>query len=206
MSQEYPWDESGGFTISHNTLFGNGMNFYSINLSNEPLPLNGLGEIVDINANGDSCDAYYNILLDPHFVNPDSCDFHLAETSPCRNAGFDIGLPFGGHAPEIGAFEFDPINSVNEVSLRPDQLALFPNYPNPFNSQTRIRFTLPLTSQVRIAIYDVLGRLRAVLTEGRLNSSPYSISYNADKLASGVYFVRLETDGGVRTQAIHLIK
>ncbi len=206
LYREYAWNESYAFAISNNLLFANGLNFLAVDIMDRQLPLEGLGEIIDVNANGDSCDAYYNIFLDPLLIDPDSGDFHLTENSPCIDAGLDIGLPFGGRAPDIGAFEFDPINLVNEGTLQPDKLALFPNYPNPFNSQTRIHFTLPQESGVKIAVYDVQGRIKTVLLNDQLESGQHTVSFNAGTLASGIYFVRLETDGETRTNSMHLIK
>ena len=206
MSREYPWDESGGFEIMHNLLFGNSTDFYAMDIEGNPLPLNGLGEIVDTNANGDSCDTYYNIFFDPLIVAPDSGDYHLAENSPCINAGVDVGLPFGGHAPDIGAFEFDLINLINEGTLQPDKLTLFPNYPNPFNSQTRIRFSLPQRSETKLIVYDIQGRLQKVLVDDHFDSGQHAVMLNAGTLASGVYFVRLETKRETRINLIHLLK
>lgn len=206
LFQEYPWDESGGFEIMHNLLFENDLDFYAIDISENPLPLDGLGEIVDINVNGDSCDAYYNIFLDPRMVNLGEGNYHLTENSPCINAGVDVGLLFGGRAPDIGAFEFDLVKLTDERILQPDKLTLFPNYPNPFNSQTRIRFTLPQKSQARVVVYDIQGRLLNVLLDDHLDSGQHTVTFNAGALASGVYLVRLETQGETRTNLIHLLK
>ncbi len=67
-----------------------------------------LGVIVTVNANGDSCDAYLNIFLDPLYVDPDNGNFHLQETSPCIDAGDpDSPLDPDGTVADIGAFYFD---------------------------------------------------------------------------------------------------
>ena len=200
------YNEGEYFDISHNLLYANGLAFYSYDLIGHPLPVEGLGEIVEVNANGDSCDTYYNIILDPLLVEPNSGDYHLTENSPCINAGLDVGLPFGGDAPDIGAFEFDLAGIADGIPSQPNQLTLFPNYPNPFNMQTKVSFLLPHRSLVNVSIYDIQGRLVDILFNQKLESGQHSLTYNAENLTSGVYLVRLNTDGGVITQAINLIK
>ncbi|MFH1011922.1 MAG: right-handed parallel beta-helix repeat-containing protein [bacterium] len=68
----------------------------------------GLGQLVTTNANGDSCDTYYNILLAPMFVNTAAGDYHLLANSPCINAG-DPSLPLDPDhtTADIGAFFYD---------------------------------------------------------------------------------------------------
>ncbi len=68
----------------------------------------GLGQIVAVNANGDPCDIYFNILLSPLFVNPAAWDYHLQETSPCIDAG-DPASPLDPDSTvaDIGALFFD---------------------------------------------------------------------------------------------------
>ena len=69
-----------------------------------------VGEMIDLNLNGDECDIYSNLSLDPLFVNPDSADYHLQETSPCINAGSEGSeLDPDGTVADIGAFYYpDP--------------------------------------------------------------------------------------------------
>ena len=87
-------------------------------------PPAGLGNITGVNLNGDPCDDYFNIFLDPQFVNPDSDNFNLQTTSPCIDAG-DPTLNWDpdGTLPDIGAFFYDQILPV--INLSSDSL-LFP--------------------------------------------------------------------------------
>lgn len=76
----------------------------------------------------------------------------------------------------------------------PEAFSLSPNYPNPFNTNTRFQITIPRESFVRLAIYDVLGREVAVLVEGILRPGIKEIKWEASNMASGIYFYRLETE------------
>lgn len=76
----------------------------------------------------------------------------------------------------------------------PEKYNLYNNYPNPFNSSTKIRFTLPEQSNVKLEIYNVLGeRVSLVINDERI-AGYYEVNFDADKLTSGVYFYRLITD------------
>jgi subtilisin family serine protease len=65
------------------------------------------------------------------------------------------------------------------------------NYPNPFNPTTRINYSVPYASQIRLALYDILGNQVKVLTDEEKAPGNYSYTLNAAGLSSGVYFVRL---------------
>jgi hypothetical protein len=73
---------------------------------------------------------------------------------------------------------------------------LYQNYPNPFNPETRIKFVLPVTSEVRINVYNILGKeIKELLNETRL-SGEYEITWNGEdnfgnKVPSGVYFITM---------------
>jgi parallel beta-helix repeat protein len=78
------------------------------------------GVIVDTNANGDPCDAYFNISLDPLYVDPSNGDYHLQEGSPCIDAGHPDSPPDpDGTVADIGAFYFDQGPHPIIVTLTP---------------------------------------------------------------------------------------
>ena len=299
----------------------------------------GLGEIVGVNANSDSCDAYFNILLDPLFENPQNGNFQItwanfpdpdSTKSPCIDAGdpasppdpdwttadigafyFDQGtnvpitisltpsgtpiqIPANGgnfdfnievsntgttietvdiwtiatlpngteHGPIINTpgFILDPGFSENrdriqevpasapsgnytydayiglypgiilsedhfelekletadggqiingwtsrgnefESTDEPDeilnsQLLILNCSPNPFNNQTTISFNLPTAGDVSLKLYDITGREVAILDAGHKTIGMNNVIWNAEGVASGVYFVRLTVDGG----------
>ena len=74
----------------------------------------------------------------------------------------------------------------------PFDFVLEPNYPNPFNSSTRIRYALPQQAPVRLAVYDLQGRLVDVLVERDQPAGRHEVIFEAGALPSGGYFYRLE--------------
>jgi len=95
----------------------------------------------------------------------------------------------------------DPVS--NEV---PNSFSLLQNYPNPFNPETNIKFTLPKDGNVTLKVFDVSGRVVAEIVNGNLNAGTYSVSFNASKLSSGVYFYRISADGFTDTKKMILVK
>ena len=91
-------------------------------------------------------------------------------------------------------------------SIIPDQYCLYQNYPNPFNPVTHIEFSLPRRSHVKLSVYDILGRKVASLIDKSLEAGFYMIDWNAESLASGIYFYRLITDQFTQTKKMSLIK
>lgn len=90
--------------------------------------------------------------------------------------------------------------------LRPNSFQLFQNYPNPFNGQTAIRFVLPRRANVKLALYDVLGREVSVIIDDVKDPDVYNIHYDATRQSSGIYFCRLEAGGFIAVRKFVLIK
>jgi len=88
----------------------------------------------------------------------------------------------------------------------PSSYALFQNYPNPFNSATVIAFEIPHQSEVKLAVFNILGQTVAELMHGTLPAGSYSIPWDASNLASGIYLCRLQADDFRATRKLVLIK
>ncbi|MEX2435129.1 MAG: T9SS type A sorting domain-containing protein, partial [Balneolaceae bacterium] len=88
----------------------------------------------------------------------------------------------------------------------PDTFELKQNYPNPFNPATTFRFNLPIESEVKIEIYDMLGRRVANLVDGTLPAGRHERIWDASRFSSGVYISRMITDNGVFVKKLTLIK
>jgi hypothetical protein len=95
---------------------------------------------------------------------------------------------------------------IEPLAEIPNSFSLSQNYPNPFNPVTKIEFALPKISNVKLVVYDVLGREVQVLINSRMNPGYHSYDFTASELPSGVYFYRLTCDGFVDTKKMTLIK
>ena len=84
------------------------------------------------------------------------------------------------------------INVIN--SEIPENFELHNNYPNPFNSSTLIKFSLPRSSQTIMRIYSTEGKLIEELINVRFNAGNYEFKLDASNYSSGIYFVVLQAD------------
>jgi len=102
----------------------------------------------------------------------------------------------------------NPVPTTGVVSLMetPDGYAMKQNYPNPFNPSTTITFTLPEKSFVTLKVYDALGREVSELLSGEMLPGTYSRHWNAEGVASGIYFYRLQAGSYVETKKLVVIK
>jgi len=103
------------------------------------------------------------------------------------------------------------INAGNVTSLKderfsPDKTYLAQNYPNPFNPKTTIEYYLPKADLVEIKLYNITGRLVSTLVNDFQSSGLHGITFNADKLASGVYFYSLNTNDFSATRKLVINK
>ena len=80
------------------------------------------------------------------------------------------------------------------------------NYPNPFNPTTVISYQLPAASDVRLVVYDVLGREVAVLVNERKTPGSYEVKFDGSGLTSGVYLYRLTAGSFVQTRKLLLLR
>lgn len=88
----------------------------------------------------------------------------------------------------------------------PRTMELRQNYPNPFNPTTVIEFTVPEDTDVRLSVYDVLGRQVSLLVNEHKSAGSYEVNFDATRLASGVYIYRLEAGDTFRTKRMMLVK
>ena len=98
----------------------------------------------------------------------------------------------------------------NYVSL-PTEFELYQNFPNPFNPSTTISFSLPITSNVKLAIYDITGSIVCELVNEVLNSGKYSVTWNGKNhkgngVSSGVYLYQFSVNGVNKTKKMLLLK
>ena len=80
------------------------------------------------------------------------------------------------------------------------------NYPNPFNPVTNIKFTIPASGLVKIAVYDVMGREVAVIANKEMTPGSYTADFDASQLSSGIYFYKLTSGSFTDTKKMMLVK
>jgi photosystem II stability/assembly factor-like uncharacterized protein len=101
-------------------------------------------------------------------------------------------------------------NQLSPSSVEsPDDLktfVLYQNYPNPFNPATKIKYSVPQSSQVQIKVFDVLGNDIATLVNEEKSSGGYEVNFNASELSSGIYFYVLQAGSFVETKKMILLK
>jgi subtilisin family serine protease len=88
----------------------------------------------------------------------------------------------------------------------PSTIALRGNFPNPFNPTTTIRFDLSSPAQVRLNVFDLLGREVSVLVNAPMTAGTHDVRFDGTGLASGVYVIRLQADSEVQTSKMMLLK
>jgi len=186
---------------------------------------NGFGGI----GAGANYTAWYenNIDSSPSFVDTARDDYHLSSTSPCNGTGIDSveisgvwyhAPPFDvedrdrprpvGSRPDIGAYESPQgrPSGVSQGTTSPKDYVLYQNYPNPFNPKTVISAQWSVTSAISLIVYDVLGRIVAILADGRYPAGRYSFSFDGTGLASGLYFYRMRAGTYAETKIMSLIR
>ncbi len=89
------------------------------------------------------------------------------------------------------------VNYSKDVEINigsPKEFVLYQNYPNPFNPSTTIKFNLPVQSNVKLSIYNLLGQLVETILEKQMEAGYHEIDFNASNHSSGIYFFRLESE------------
>lgn len=98
------------------------------------------------------------------------------------------------------------VSNENISDGMPKHFRLYDNYPNPFNPTTQIQYDLASASDVRIRVFDVIGRQITTLVNAQQSPGTYNVRFDASGLSSGIYFYRIETDSFVATKQMMLIK
>jgi hypothetical protein len=131
---------------------------------------------------------------------------HFATNNPTTtaikltNVLVDLGAPI----TISNSYSLTSVNSNG--SEIPANYELSQNYPNPFNPTTNIQFSLPKNSNVKLVVYDILGRVVSQLVDKDLTAGNYKINFNASNLASGTYFYSLHAGDFVSVKKLMLVK
>ena len=205
------------------TVYGNNLFFYSADSLKglaRYYPSDGIGkqqsnDILDVKASA-LFTSYQTYFTNDWFALDGSNDYHLLPSAPALGHGFTpppswvnpffpaANLPGDPNMGAQGVFIATSVKSQNAGTA--SSFALMQNYPNPFNPSTTIAFDIPTRSNVRLTVYDVLGREVAQLSNGMHEAGRYSVVWNATNVASGMYFFRLEADRFTAVRKMLLMK
>ncbi len=108
-------------------------------------------------------------------------------------AGAKLGL--GADATKVMNWPVSALVSADEAEPVPQVFVLEQNFPNPFNPATVLGCQLAEASRMKLTVYDILGREVAVVAAGRFDAGRHRFTFDASRMASGVYLYRLEATG-----------
>ena len=95
---------------------------------------------------------------------------------------------------------------VAQVDAGPVEVDLEQNYPNPARTTTTIEYTVPSAGAVQLQVYDLLGRKVATLVDEEKGPGRHSVSVDASRFSSGVYFYRLRAGGTIESRKMVIVK
>jgi hypothetical protein len=118
-----------------------------------------------------------------------------------------ILAPIKGDAGIWRASLADLATSVrDEASELPSHFTLLQNYPNPFNPSTTIKYELSKSSEVRLTVFDMLGREVSVLVNERRNAGVHQVKFDGSGLSSGVYVYRIQAGDFFQSKKLLLLR
>ncbi len=117
-----------------------------------------------------------------------------------------ITLPLDRSASITAVFKMDTQVTEDSDRQRSNEFALHQNYPNPFNHSTIIRYQVPEAGEVKLEVFDVIGRRVAVLVNGALGEGRQEVVFDAPGMSSGIYIYRLEAGGKTATRSMVQIR
>jgi hypothetical protein len=142
----------------------------------------------------------------------DPAQLELAGYYECHPGGFDVALSGNtillASGTNLGFYEFTPTDAIDDPSQPkiPTEFAVLPNYPNPFNNSTTIRYELPLSADVTIDIYDIAGRHIQTLLSEKQSAGYHELNWDSKSATSGIYFYKITADEFTDTRKMILMK
>jgi hypothetical protein len=144
----------------------------------------------------------------------------VAGAGGAGNMGDNIGLTSGNGklyavwmSNQTGIFQTWACNidyaaiGIHKISSEiPAEFMLEQNYPNPFNPVTKIKFHLPVSSFVKLSVYDINGREASVITEQYYSNGSYEASFDGSVLPSGIYFYKLQANEFSQSKKMIILK
>jgi hypothetical protein len=95
---------------------------------------------------------------------------------------------------------------TSPVGNLPYRFTLEQNYPNPFNPATTISYNIPIQTEVRIAVFDILGKEVTTLVNAVKQPGTYQVTFDASRLTSGIYFYQMQAGSYTQTRKMMLLE
>ena len=160
--------------------------------------------------------SYYNIYRQDIGSSEPAIVFISEENTYTDEVGYLGDFEYWVTAVDLSGNESDP-SDVVAIALSiasdylPDEFALQQNYPNPFNPSTQIRYSIPVSSNVKVVVYNMLGSKVRTLHNGNQDAGYRSVMWNAtndngDPVAAGMYIYTIEADGYFASKKMILLK
>ncbi len=137
------------------------------------------------------------ILLDTLFAPENLLILELVDTT---------GVPLSPFAADSVLLFYPASGFAHDGSPGGLHIQFYPNYPNPFNLTTRIRFSLSRKTHLKLSIFNILGEKIAVLIDRPMAAGIYQVDFDARNLPPGIYFYQLKTAGFRQIRKMVLIK
>lgn len=118
----------------------------------------------------------------------------------------NTGWIVGGFGIIVKTENAGGLTNISSTTGTVSEYSLYQNFPNPFNPQTEIRFSIPLDANVNLKIFNSLGEEVSNPVKSFLNSGTHSVTFNAGNLPSGIYFYKLSTANYSEVKKMMLLK
>ena len=166
----------------------------------EAIQLNARSYVVERSWDGRQFDSIAEVLPSPSstseslsytdVIKPDGVVYYRIKTM------LSNGLEETSQTVKMGVGQVEPTFTAS----------LQGNYPNPFNPSTTIEYDVLETQHIQISVWDLSGQMISTLVDGTQSAGQYEVSFVATDLPSGTYFVRMESDSGIQSHQILLMK
>jgi hypothetical protein len=160
----------------------------------KPIPVSGIATLTPGLTTG-SLFKYQDGYFPVDTLEPGRGYWVKASKAGLLRIAFEIAVPSANRLQIIPDGELPPAPPGNRPATTaavPENFALEQNYPNPFNPATQLRFALPVKSNVKLSIYNILGQVVATLIDGELEAGYREVVWNASTVASGIYIYRIQ--------------
>jgi len=183
-------------TLPNGTPYGPLLNYNNVPLAaNQVLSVSGINQAVPSYAPAGAY-TYWALVGDFPLTVMDSVGFRFTKQGVVNNAVNDQEWALSGWGFDSGPMD----------ALLPEAIMLLDNYPNPFNATTTITYNLPISGDVDLEVYNLLGQKVTTLVDGRVEAGQHSVSWDAANYSSGIYFYKLSAGEKSYTKRLTLLK